>query len=209
LVNSDLLLDYYTQDTIWHNPDARDEVVMPDKKPLPSLLSGGQQQPQQQPQQQRQQQQQEASSATGQEVQEQPRAFVPRELSDQVFLELFHQRRLPCWGHEAKLRAIWLLLQSEGRRQGGTGRVFASLQQVEGSMHNVTESYFWIQMVTYCGARMGDTTASFFAEFIRHGYCKVLLDPGLLYSHYSEDLLVKGASDFNLPDKKPLPNLVR
>ncbi|CAE8611819.1 unnamed protein product [Polarella glacialis] len=199
LVNSDLLLDYYTQDAIWHHPDARDEVVMPDKKPLPSLLSGGQQQPQVA----------QASSATGQEVQEQPRAFVPRELSDQVFLELFHQRRLPYWGHEAKLRAIWLLLQSEGRRQGGTGRVFAALQQVEGSMHNVTESYFWIQMVTYCGARMGDTTASFFAEFIRHDYCKVLLDPGLLYSHYSEDLLVKGASDFNLPDKKPLPNLVR
>ncbi|CAE8672420.1 unnamed protein product, partial [Polarella glacialis] len=49
LVKSDLFLDYYTQDTIWHNPDARDEVVMPDKKPLPSLLS--------------------------QEVQEQPRAF--------------------------------------------------------------------------------------------------------------------------------------
>jgi len=197
LVNSDLLLDYYTQDTIWHNLDARDEVVMPDKKPLPSLLSGGNHQ------------QQQAASATRQEVKEQPQAFMPRELSDQAFLELFRQRRLPCWGHEAKLRAIWLLLQSEGRRQGGTGRVFAALQQVEGNMHNVTESYFWIQMVTYCGARMGETTASFFAEFIRHDCCKVLLDPGLLYSHYSEELLVKGASAFNLPDKKPLPNLVR
>ncbi|CAE8585276.1 unnamed protein product, partial [Polarella glacialis] len=149
LVNSDLLLDYYTQDTIWHNLDARDEVVMPDKKPLPSLLRGGNQQA---------------------EVKEQPQAFMPRELID----------------------------------QGGTGRVFAALQQVEGDMHNVTESYFWIQMVTYCGARMGETTASFFAEFIRHDCCKVLLDPGLLYSHYSEELLVKGASAFNLPDKKAL-----
>mmetsp|Transcript_51553 Transcript_51553/g.167322 ORF Transcript_51553/g.167322 Transcript_51553/m.167322 type:complete len:535 (-) Transcript_51553:125-1729(-) len=187
LVNSDLLLEYYTQEAIWQNPDAQAQVVMPDKKPLPSLLGG-------------------AAVSAKNAASDQPPEVV-HELCDEEFLELFSQRKPPSWGHETKLRAIWLLLRLEGRRRGGTSRVFKKLQQAEAGMHHITESYFWIQMVTYGGASMGDT-AECFAEFIRHDSCKQFLDPGLILKHYSDGVLAEGVAEFRLPDIKPMPNVV-
>jgi len=185
LANSNLLLDYYTQEAVWQDPAAQTQVVMPDKRPLPSLLSDVS-----------------ASKQHGKE------GLLPavHEVSDQEFLDLFLQRKPPAWGHETRLRAIWLLLRNEGRRQSGTTRIFEALRQAEGDMHNVTESYFWIQMVTYYTAMINEAC---FAAFARHNKCTDLLDPRIIFRHYSEAVLVRGVSEFQLPDQKPLPSIMK
>jgi len=185
LVNSNLLLEYYTQEAVWRDPVAQNQVVMPDKRPLPSLLSD--------------------VHASKQQGKEGPSPVI-HEVSDQEFLDLFLQRKPPAWGHETRLRAIWLLLRNEGRRQGGTSRIFDALKQAEGDMHNLTESYFWIQMVTWYAATVSEPC---FAAFARHNDCKDLLDPGLILRHYSEALLASGVAEFQLPDRKPLPSVTR
>ncbi|CAF1563390.1 unnamed protein product [Adineta ricciae] len=38
LMNSDLFLEYYKKETILNNPTARQEMVLPDIKPLPTLV---------------------------------------------------------------------------------------------------------------------------------------------------------------------------
>jgi len=185
MANSNLLLDYYTQETVWHDPAAQTQVVMPDKRPLPSLLSDVN-----------------ASKQRGKE------GLVPavHEVSDQEFLDLFLQRKPPAWGHETRLRAIWLLLRNEGRRQGGTNRILDALRQAEGDMHNLTESYFWIQIVTYYTTWINEPC---FAAFARHNKCTDLLDPSIIFRHYSENMLVRGVAEFQLPDQQPLPSIAK
>lgn len=39
LANGGLFLEYYNKRTMLNNPEARKQVVLPDKKPLPSLIS--------------------------------------------------------------------------------------------------------------------------------------------------------------------------
>eukprot|EP00406_Dinophysis_acuminata_P018000 CAMPEP_0179342998 /NCGR_PEP_ID=MMETSP0797-20121207/70734_1 /TAXON_ID=47934 /ORGANISM="Dinophysis acuminata, Strain DAEP01" /LENGTH=459 /DNA_ID=CAMNT_0021057307 /DNA_START=66 /DNA_END=1442 /DNA_ORIENTATION=- len=174
LGNSQLLLEYYSQEAIWHNPEAQTQVVMPDKKRLPSLLSKIDAKA--------------PSKSAEQHVQ------AGKQLNDQQFLEGFRGRTLPSWGHEARLRAVWLLLQEHGRRQGGTGRILEALRHAEGAAHNVTEAYFWVQMVTCYAAKTGE--AASFAEFSRHGACRGLFDARLIFKHYSEDAVEKGCTEF-------------
>ena len=68
-------------------------VLLPDKLPLPSLLASTQP---------RKPAQDEGQSAD---------QLLPRQpLTDAHFVALLAQRRLPGWGHEVKLRVIFLLL---------------------------------------------------------------------------------------------------
>lgn len=189
LVNSDLLLDYYSQEAIWKNPDAQKSVVLPDKKALPSLIS-----------------------PVGEKEGKAPNVPTSlKELSDAEFMALFEQRRLPSWGHDARVRAIFLLLRSEGRRDGGTKRLFTALANAEGGMHRVTDTYFWIQMVTYFTELLGYPSmaaSASFADFYGKPQCHPLQDPHLISTHYSDAVLAKGEAKFQPPDKKPLPSVI-
>mmetsp|Transcript_15271 Transcript_15271/g.32979 ORF Transcript_15271/g.32979 Transcript_15271/m.32979 type:complete len:547 (-) Transcript_15271:480-2120(-) len=195
LANPDLLLDFYSQDTIWKDEKAKTEVVLPDIKPLPSLITPVE----------------DGVKAEAAEGGVRPPVTLAT-MSDEAFVEHFTAGTLPSWGHETKLRAIYLLLGQEGRRQSGTNRIFDALKKVERGMHNVTESYFWIQMLTYSKAKIGidaaDNSRSY-ADFIATSEGKALLDPDLLYQHYSDGVLADGVAEFRLPDKKPMPSIAR
>ena len=82
-----------------------------------------------------------------------------------------------------------------------------ALKIAEGTGHNTTASYFWLQMVTYHSATSGEATS--FSEFIGRQECKKLVDPRTIDMHYTSAVLSGGAVEFALPDKKALPSLVR
>lgn len=187
LSNGGLFLHYYSKELMLHSPAARMEVALPDKRPLPSLISGVE---------------------PGRPVRPLEERLAPgRPLDDAAFLESFRAGRLPSWGHEAKLRALWCLLREHGRQRGGTERVLEALRQAEGSGHHVTAGYFWLQMVTLADAKAAGVGS--YAQFVQLPTSQKLLNPDLIDKHYSDRALADGASDFRTPDKKPLPSFVR
>jgi len=192
LTNRDMILEYYSQQLLWQNEEAKMQVVLPDKKQLPSMVSMPAD-----------------PSETGHKI------ALAKEINDEAYLALFRRQALPSWGHEPKLRAIYVSLRDTGRRKGGTNQLLAMMQHLEGSGYNVTLAYFWIQMVTYfmvvvdkasVDSPTGGSAPSF-AVFINRSECKDLLDPKLVSKHYSEGAIDAGASELRLPDKKPLPNV--
>jgi len=184
LSNGGLFLHYYTADLMLRSPHARTQVATPDKVPLPSVISSLEQP---------------GPARPAQEI-----VSPARPLEDAEFLTRFRERTLPSWGHEARVRAIWTSLSEGGA--GGRTRALDDLKSMEASGHNVTVAYFWLQMVTYCIAKTGP--AATYAEFIQRPECQQLLNPDLINKHYSDHVLANGADEFNLPDKKPLPNVV-
>lgn len=168
------------------SPESRTQVVLPDKVSLPSILS-------------------DTSSESSKPIEERLRPGRP--MDDCEFLERFYNRSLPSCGHETKIRFIWKTLQQHGRQRGGTDQMFEGLKSLEGVAHNVTRSYFWIQMVSYLVTKTGN--ADSYAEFIQRPECQQLLNPDLIDKYYSDRSLANGAGEFNLPDKKPIPNVVR
>jgi hypothetical protein len=70
-------------------------------------------------------------------------------LTDSEFMSLFHSQRLPGWGHDAKLRVVYLLLCRHGRSSASVDHILSQLARVEKSNAHLTLNYFWIQMVTY------------------------------------------------------------
>jgi len=187
LSNGGLFLHYYTKELMLHSPAARTQVVMPDKVPLPSLIT---------------------STATSTPVALVEERFAPaKPMDDATFLERFHAKTLPSWGHEAKIRAIWCLLREHGRQRGGTDKLLQALQQVEGPGFNTTMAYFWIHMVTLASAKSADCAD--YRTFVQQQTNQQLLNPDLITKHYSKKAIDKGISEMTLPDKKPLPNVVR
>lgn len=186
LSNGGLFLHYYTNKHMNQNPDARTQVVLPDKLPLPSLLS---------------------STTTAGPIRPIEERFAPaKPMDDAEFLMRLQARTLPSWGHEMKVRAVWTLLREHGRQRGGTGKVLEALKGVEGSGHHVTVAYFWLQMVTLCDAKAGDVAT--YAKFIQRPECAKLLNPDLIDKHYSERVLANSKDEFAIPDKQPLPSCV-
>jgi len=187
LSNGGLFLHYYSKELMLQSPDSRTQVALPDKRPLPSLISST------------------TSSEPPKPVEERLR---PRgAMDDSEFLERFRAKTLPSWGHEQKIRAIWILLREHGRERGGTNKVLDALQVVEGDSHHVTLAYFWLQMVTLCSAKAGDVAS--YAEFVQRPTSQQLLNPDLVTRHYSDRVLSGGAKELTLADKKPLPSVVR
>mmetsp|Transcript_55141 Transcript_55141/g.172903 ORF Transcript_55141/g.172903 Transcript_55141/m.172903 type:complete len:520 (+) Transcript_55141:89-1648(+) len=187
LSNGGLFLHYYTKELMLHDAGARLEVALPDRRPLPSLVGGAE---------------------PGGPARPLERCLAPgRPMDDEAFLRCFHEGRLPSWGHEAKLRVVWCLLREHGRMKGGTEKVLQALQQAEGSGHNVTASYFWLQMVTLADVKAGDLTT--YAQFAQLPSSQKLLNPDLIDKHYSDRAIADGATDLRFPDRKPLPSFVR
>jgi hypothetical protein len=114
LANGGLFLHYYSKQRMLLDPEARSCVLLPDKAPLPSLLvdvgakatgigAGARG---------------EAGDGRSSSSSNYPTPRLP--LTDTQFRRLLGESKLPSWGHEVKLRAIYLLLLS-GWATEGTG----------------------------------------------------------------------------------------
>eukprot|EP00927_Polykrikos_kofoidii_P009755 TRINITY_DN14087_c0_g1_i1.p1 TRINITY_DN14087_c0_g1~~TRINITY_DN14087_c0_g1_i1.p1 ORF type:complete len:511 (+),score=89.43 TRINITY_DN14087_c0_g1_i1:78-1610(+) len=187
LSNGGLFLHYYTKKLMLLSPEARTQVVMPDKIPLPSLIS---------------------STEPAADLAPIEERFSPsKPMSDDEFIDRFRNATLPSWGHEVKLRVIWKLLKDGAGERRSTNNTLDALKAAEGVGHHVTVTYFWLQMISYCVAKTGD--AETWAAFVQRPECQQLLNPDLIDKHYSNRILTTGVEMFQLPDRKPLPNGVR
>lgn len=158
LANGGLFLHYYSKHRMLHDPDARTMVLLPDKAPLPSLLVDVDQLLVRSAAAAATGTSSSSSSSTAAGSDHTARGnsvgvarLVPRDpLSDTEFLRLLSTQRLPGWGHEAKLRAIYLLLCRWGRSSRSVDALLEVLRVVEKEAgFHLSINYFWIQMVTY------------------------------------------------------------
>uniref|UniRef100_A0A7R9VZ73 Uncharacterized protein n=1 Tax=Chlamydomonas euryale TaxID=1486919 RepID=A0A7R9VZ73_9CHLO len=152
LADGGLFLRYYSKARMLHDPEARTQVVLPDVKPLPSILSdvSGLKH---------------RAAATAAAAAEQPQqgavdvglpsqaSFLPTLWSpgsangDAAFVRDFEARVLREWGHRSLIRVVYCYLSFLGRRNGAK-EVFTRLEVWQASGFNVSLAYFWIQMVT-------------------------------------------------------------
>jgi signal recognition particle receptor subunit beta len=237
LCNGGLFLHYYSKQLMLLNADARTTVLLPDVRPLPSFLSAHAHNSS-------------SDSASGTSsapvaptvpvapihLRLQPRAPY----TDEEFLLAFNDNNLAQWGHDSKIRLIYLLLSiphaepdtaTDGtavlkpKPRRNTDKVLDCLRSVEKGGFHMTESYFWVQMVSYHIALMqkemnapahqanavavADIPA--FDTFYRRPICQSLRNALLVDKHYSRKLIdsEEAAQGFVLPDLKPLPSLVR
>ena len=186
LVNGGLFLHYYSKKLMLQTADARTQVLLPDVRPLPSLLSA-------------------VDASPGRAVEDLVQPAAP--LTDDDWLERFRCRTLPSWGHEARLRLIWILLRQHERREA-VRRIFDELKALEGEGHHATLTYFWVAIVTQCSAKAAD--AATYADFWTRPTSVGLRNPDLTAKHYSERLLAsdRARMEFVPPDVKPLPSVV-
>lgn len=191
LANGSLYLHYYTKQLMLHSPLSRTEVVLPDKLPLPSLLS----------------------DVSQHSAQPGVRAIVLRDaLPVESFLASVQQGSMSNWGHEAYIRVIFELLLMHGRR-AGKDVIFKHLQAVEKNNFHLTLAYFWIQFVQLALTRAGvDVSTPLPAGDLRRPHLEdlaLLRDSFLYKEYYSDEALFgqasKGNSEFVPPDKKSFP----
>ena len=194
LANGGLFLDYFTKDLMLMKMESRQKVVLPDIKPLPSILSS-------------------LTTPSNPVV-----LSKKKVLSDLEFLQKFEDKTLEQWSFEDELRATYVSLYTKGRRNG-TKMVHSGMEKFQGSGYNLTITYFWIQMVWYYMCTEGlDQNAGLegpapspmeFSTFIEK--YALLLDRKLPLKYYSEKVLYrdpKSATEFTLPDKKQLPSII-
>ena len=191
LANGGLFLEYFTKDLMLMKMESRQQVVLPDIKQLPSIIS----------------------SITPHSKVE---VLVVKEkaLTDSEFLQKFEDKSLERWGLEHEIRAVYVCLVSRGRREG-TKLVHAGMERFQGSGYNLTVTYFWIQMVWYymCVEGLdqisGTDGATEFSSFIEK--YSLILDRKLPLKYYSSKVLYddpRAAAEFVIPDKKQLPSVI-
>uniref|UniRef100_A0A0G4HB99 Uncharacterized protein n=1 Tax=Chromera velia CCMP2878 TaxID=1169474 RepID=A0A0G4HB99_9ALVE len=214
LCNSGMFLHFYAKERMLNDPKARTEVVLPDRKPLPSLIS--------------------SIEREGPLPPAHEHLPVGDSVSDSLFLQLFEGNRLPSWGHAAFIRLIYCRLKTQGRRKA-TDSLFASLKNLQKGAFHETKTYFWIQMVTHAlatdfhacifdsssdkeekaGPEMpefedlmqgkgGAGRFSYAASKLR----ELTVDTQFFHAFYSKKLIESKEAEesFVLPDKKPLPS---
>eukprot|EP00386_Alphamonas_edax_P014416 GDKI01044312.1.p1 GENE.GDKI01044312.1~~GDKI01044312.1.p1 ORF type:complete len:594 (-),score=179.54 GDKI01044312.1:173-1852(-) len=213
LCNSGMFLHYYSKQAMLMDPTSRRQVVLPDKRPLPSIISkvDG------------------SKLATEAHVQPTASHAIP---TDEEFIQRFEAKTLPSWGHEQVIRTAYCYLAKLGRRQG-LKAYEAGLRALQGGGYHESVNYFWFQMVTYAMAQdygtivMGNGNAGVaeggrrvpeFRELLgssKGSYSAskleaLLLDSRLYLQYYSKSVIEgdQAAAELVLPDKKPLPNLV-
>jgi signal recognition particle receptor subunit beta len=235
LCNGGLFLHYYSKQLMLLNADARTTVLLPDVRPLPSFLSSHAHNSSADG----------ASSASASVAPAAPVAPVHLRLqprapyTDEEFLLAFNNNNLGQWGHDSKIRLIYLLLSipdvepdapTDGiaikpKARRNTDKVLDSLRSVEKGGFHMTESYFWLQMVSYQIALMHKemnipahqanvipvADIPSFDTFYRRPICQSLRNALLVDKHYSRKLIDSDEAfhGFVLPDLKPLPSLVR
>jgi ADP-ribosylation factor protein 1 len=146
LSNGGLFLEYYTKDTMLMNPQSRKEVMLPDKKSLPSIIALPTST---------------ASKSISSELNK-LKLTNDNDMNDSEFYHLFRSKELSSFGHETKLRLMYLYLCYYGRGKGGVDRILELLEFLDNSYcqdtyidvkrkkaFHLTLNYFWIQMITY------------------------------------------------------------
>lgn len=190
LANGGLFLHYYSKNLMLMTASSRTEIVLPDKIPLPSLISDVTRMMPQQP-----------------GISE---MVVRDELPVEAFLASVRHGAMSNWGHEAYLRVVFELLLLLGRRQG-KDVIFEHLGAVEKANFHLTLAYFWIQMVQLHLLRLGVDVANPtpLEKRPRLSDLKDVHDSFLYREYYSEEALFgpssKAATEFVLPDKKQFP----
>lgn len=227
LANGGLFLHFYTKQRMLMDAESRTSVLLPDVRPLPSLLSP-------------------TSTTTSPASAPLHERLQPRApLSDVEFLVAARASALSGWGHEVKLRLIYVsLLAPDGDAVGAGGggasrrptdKVLDLLRSIEKGGFNLTEDYFWLQMVSYhiavakkelrtaspvsvgsnaAGGEGGTSLLSLslsFDEFSRRPVCQGLRNSLLIDKYYSRRLLESSdaQTSFQLPDLKQLPSIVK
>eukprot|EP00494_Astrolonche_serrata_P029493 UN29760 len=71
-----------------------------------------------------------------------------KDMDDDTFLKSLEGISLMTFDHYNKLRAIWLYLQREGRRNG-LKKIFNSFAKYEKDDYHCTLTYFWAQLIHY------------------------------------------------------------
>jgi hypothetical protein len=239
LANGGLFLHYYSKQRMLLDAEARSSVLLPDIRPLPSLLSlgsggdgGGKLVTSQAGI---------VGTTTGSggggwgapvvRVEDRLKPRAP--LTDEEFLLAVDSGSLSGWGHEVKLRLLYLMLLREraswenGQRKGdGSDRVLSSIRTIEGEEgFHLTLNYFWLQMVTYQVAVMSkerDKEISkkkendaknevvSFDSFFRRPLCQPLRNPLLYEKYYSKQVIdsESARTEFILPDLKQFPSKI-
>jgi hypothetical protein len=201
LSNGGLFLHYYSKQRMLLDPEARSSVLLPDKVPLPSIVG-------------------ELSNHSAPSEPLEIRLIPKPPTPDDVYISEFKSGKLSGWGHDPKLRVIYLMLKANGRRSDSVDDILNSLEEFERTSTHVTINYFWLQMVTYHMALYakrvltaipgGDSAPEFhaFADFIRHPLSAPLRNQLLYDNYYSRSAIDRGNDSFIIPDIKPLPSVV-
>lgn len=208
LSNGGLFLHYYSKKRMLLDAEARSSVLLPDIRPLPSLITHS-----------------DGSTASGPfatysavsaaaatplHVRLQPR----RPMTDEEFLNNVRTSSLRGWGHDVKIRLIYLLLSEDARegRRRNAERVIDTLRGIEKDAFHLTITYFWIQMVSFSMKAVGSATSTQmeFDVFYRQPICQKLRNSLLYESYYSRRVMDadKAAVEFALPDLKSLPSVI-
>jgi hypothetical protein len=182
--NGGMYLHYYSKNVMM-TPTAKGEVVLPDKVPLPSLLS------------------QVAKPSISNLA-----PNLKPDLPADAFLENVRSGRISEWGHRAYVRVIVELLQEHGRREGRE-LICNHLAAVEKGAFNATLCMFWTQMVHLALARRGVDVSH---SVVSNGRLTVdelteVQDSFLYRQYYSDKVLFAdtAAREVVLPDLKPFP----
>ncbi|KAG2451487.1 hypothetical protein HYH02_004085 [Chlamydomonas schloesseri] len=166
LTNGGLFLHYYSKDLMLNNPESRKQVALPDKRPLPSLITPVESIKQLQENQARFGGKKGAAGPAapghaGSQLPAAAAAAAAQPISDDDFLQRFLARRLDRWGHATMLRAVYCCLRAHGRRHGGKLALDA-LAALQGEHAHTTLNYFWLTMLTATLA--AEHSAALFAE---------------------------------------------
>ena len=186
-------------------PEARTTVLLPDIKPLPSLLP-------------------ESINRIDHHrfdhnSIDHNKKSLPSHLSlssptdDEIFLQKIENENLSVWGHDVKIRLIYLLLLSrKSKAKRNTDEIFNYLKKIEKNYFHITINYFWIQLVSYKMALINksDNDNLLFEDFYNKKECKDLKNSLLFEEYYSNAIIDNKESMelFQLPDKKKLPSIV-
>ncbi len=191
LANGGLFLHYYSKNLMLMSADSRVRVVLPDKNPLPSLLSNV----------------------------NKPSVLSPSEhhalrndllLPADAFLANVRMGTIDSWSHESYLRMVLELLLELGRKEAREA-IYQHLKAVEKEHFHLTIAMFWIQMVQLDLARLGVQVTDRVELALRPASISALSAPihdkSLWKQFYSEKALFKGnaATEFVPPDLKPFP----
>jgi hypothetical protein len=205
LSNGGLFLEYYNKDTMLNNAKARTEVVLPDKKPLPSIIPH--------------------AIAKGLRLKEAEDTAIEQKganafgsktvLTDEEFMEELDKKTLRSWSHQSYIRVVWYFMaeyektkQSGARRAKFVDKVFDKLKGYMGKGFHATIAYFWIQMV-HNEIVSQVPQAQTFEVFWDVSSSK--LGDSLLFNKYYSPALIDSAEssqDTLLPDLQPLPSLI-
>lgn len=141
-------------------------------------------------------------------------------VSNELFLsQICSQTTPPLFCHKDHIRVIWYYLiehhknsalQGQSRREA-LKQIQITLQQVyslQSLVYHETREYFWVQMVDY--AIRGTDSSPFISLDLFLTKNPDLCREDLILEYYSQQVLdsTASATEFTIPDKKPLPSRV-